>query len=134
MKSKRYVYYQPNGKDVKDKYGDCQIRALTKALHCSWLEAFDRVSPLCREEQVFTPGGAPVEVRKRIFAKLGFEYHGVSVKRGKKRPTVDGFAKDHPTGTYVCNVANHVVAVEDGKYYDTWDSGRCSMYGYFERV
>lgn len=26
-----YKYYQPNSKDLKDKYGDCVIRALTKA-------------------------------------------------------------------------------------------------------
>ena len=29
---KRYVYYQPNKKDLKDKVGDCQIRALSKTL------------------------------------------------------------------------------------------------------
>ena len=29
---KRYVYYQPNKKDLKDKVGDCQIRALSKWL------------------------------------------------------------------------------------------------------
>ena len=65
--------------------------------------------------------------------KLGFDYHGISNKRGSKRPTVDSFAKDHPTGTYICGVAHHEVAVVDGKYYDTWDSGDCSMYGYFEK-
>ena len=28
-----YKYYQPNKKDLKDKYGDCTIRALSKALN-----------------------------------------------------------------------------------------------------
>lgn len=27
-----------------------------------------------------------------------------------------------------------MVAVVDGKYYDTWDSGYKSLYGYFEKV
>ena len=27
-----YKYYQPNKKDIKDEYGDCVIRAFTKAL------------------------------------------------------------------------------------------------------
>jgi len=30
-KSKRWQYYQPNKKDLKDKYGDCVIRAFSKA-------------------------------------------------------------------------------------------------------
>ena len=50
------------------------------------------------------------------------------------RPTVDEFAKDHPNGTYICKVAHHVVAVVDGEYYDTWDSGWRSMYGYYEKM
>ena len=28
---KRYKYYQPNKKDIKDNYGDCVVRALTKS-------------------------------------------------------------------------------------------------------
>lgn len=27
--------------------------------------------------------------------------------------------------------ANHVVAISDGSYYDTWDSGDCCLYGYY---
>ena len=48
--------------------------------------------------------------------------------------TVDSFAKDHPEGTYIVSVAHHVVAVVDGCYWDTWDSGYKSLYGYYEKV
>lgn len=133
MSKKRYVYYQPNKKDLKDEFGDCQIRALAKALDCSWLEAFDRAIEICRPEQATNVFSAPVAVRKRMLDKLGFDYRTISVKKGSKRPTVDSFAKDHPEGTYICGVAHHEVAVVDGKYYDTWDSGGYSVYGYFER-
>ena len=131
--SRRYVYYQPNKKDVGDNYGDCTIRALSKAWDCTWLEAFDRVVGIMREEQVTSVFACDIATRKRILDRLGFDYHGVSNKRGAKRPTVDSFAKDHPEGSFICNIANHEVAVVDGKYYDTWDSGICSLYGYFER-
>lgn len=131
MGKKRYCYYQPNGKDLKDEYGDCQIRALSKVWGLSWLEAYDRTIPVCREEQVIGVFDAPAYIRKRFMEKLGFTYTGVSNKRGTKRPTVDGFAKDHPTGRYILNVANHEVACVDGKYYDTWDCGDCSLYGWF---
>ena len=37
--------------------------------------------------------------------------------------TVADFAKDHPVGTYILGTGEHVVAVVDGDWYDTWDSG-----------
>ena len=131
--SKRFQYYQPNKLDLKDKYGDCQIRSLSKALDVTWLEAFDLIMPLCRRYQVPCIFDLPNKIEQEAMKELGFEYQGVSNKRGTKRPTVDVFAKEHPTGTYIVNVANHEVAVVDGIYYDTWDSGDCSMYGYYER-
>lgn len=128
----RFVYFQPNKKDIKDKVGDCQIRALCKALGLTWLEAFDLTIPLCRELQTYTIfDGDPAKTREAM-NNLGFTYTGVSNKKGTKRPTVDSFAKEHKTGTYIVKVAHHVVAVVDGKYYDTWDSGRCCLYGYYE--
>lgn len=32
MASRNYKYYQPNDKDLKDQYGDCVVRALTKVM------------------------------------------------------------------------------------------------------
>lgn len=133
MRSKRFQYYQPNKKDLKDKFGDCTIRALSKALDCSWVEAFDVTVPYCREYQCSNIFDLPIQIEKDIFEELGFEYHGISNKRGSTRPTVDEFAKAHPTGTYILNVAHHEVACVDGKYYDTWDSGYKCLYGYFEK-
>lgn len=132
MKSKHFIYYQPNKKDLKDEVGDCQVRALSKALNLSWLEAFDITIPLCRELQTYTLFG--VELKRLIPAmeQLGFTYTGISNKKGTKRPTVESFAKDHPLGTFILSLANHVVAVVDGHFYDTWDCGDKSLYGYYE--
>ena len=128
---KRFKYFQPNEKDLKDTVGDCQIRALCKTLDLSWLEVFDLVTPICREQQVMYIFSCDLKKTKVALDKLGFEYTGISNKKGSKRPTVSSFAKDHPEGRYICNVAHHEVAVVDGKYYDTWDSGQCCLYGYF---
>ena len=133
MTKRRFQYYQPNKKDLKDQYGDCTIRALSKALGVTWLEAFDKMIPLCREYQVSNVFDAPSSIERQIVERLGFTYHGISNKRGSKRPTVDSFANDHPEGTFILNVANHEVACVDGKYYDTWDSGYKSLYGYYEK-
>ncbi len=131
---KRFVYYQPNEKDLKDKVGDCQIRAFCKVLGLTWLEAFDLTIPICRELQTYTIFDCDLTKTKAAMEKLGFVYTGISNKKGTKRPTVESFAKSHPTGRYIVTVARHVVAVVDGKYYDTWDSGKKSLYGFYEVV
>ena len=128
-----YKYYQPNDLDLQDKYGDCTIRALSKALNCTWLEAFDLTIPMCRENQVPNVFFAPAKVRNKFLDELGFDYHGISNKRGSRRPTDAEFAKKHKKGTYILNVANHEVACVDGVYYDTWNSGYKSLYGYYEK-
>ena len=130
MASRNYKYYQPNKKDLKDVYGDCVIRALTKALNMEWLQVFDEIQPISREMQV--PFNCRPCYEKYIESK-GLKYCGISNKKGTKRPTVDRFAKDHKTGTYILRVVNHLVAVVDGIYYDTWDCGEKSLYGYWEK-
>lgn len=37
--------------------------------------------------------------------------------------TVRDFCLEHPTGKYLLATGEHVVTVENGDYYDTWDSG-----------
>lgn len=131
--SKRYTYFQPNKKDIKDQVGDCQIRAFCKVLDIDWLAAFDMTIPICRELQTYTIFDCDLKKTKAAMETLGFTYTGISNKKGSKRPTVDSFAKDHPTGRYIVSVSHHVVAVVDGKYYDTWDSGGKSLYGYYTK-
>ena len=131
MANKKYKYYQPNKKDLKDDYGDCVIRALTKILNMQWIEVFNELVPIAADLQCM-PNGKPCY--ERYLKNKGFEYHGISNKKGTKRPTVADFAKDHKEGTYFLRVANHAVAVVDGIYYDTWDSGECKLYGYWVKI
>ena len=51
MASKNYKYYQPNKKDLKDKYGDCVIRALTRVTEKEWTQIFDELIPYARNLQ-----------------------------------------------------------------------------------
>lgn len=126
-----YKYYQPNKKDIKDQYGDCVIRALTKALNMEWLEVFDEITPLSRELQI--PFNVKPCYETYLTKVKGFTYKGISNTKGTKRPTVSTFAKEHKEGTYILRVAHHLVAVVNGHYYDTWDSGNKSLYGYWTK-
>lgn len=132
--SERYVYYQPNELDKHDRYGDCVVRALSKVFNCSWKDAYKKEIPYCLEYQVTSVFDCPANQAKEILKQLGFEYHSIKVSKGSKRPTVESFANEHQTGRYILSVARHVVAVVDGKYYDTWDSGNKCLYGFYELV
>ena len=130
MKSTKFKYFQPNSKDLKDNYGDCSVRAICKAEGLAWLDAYDFMYQVSRKVQ------CPLNVKtgyEAILKELGYVYTGISNRRGTKRPTVQSFARDHKTGTFICVVANHYVAVKDGFFYDTWDSGNCCLYGYWEK-
>jgi hypothetical protein len=128
-----YKYYQPNKMDLKDKYGDCVIRALSKVLNCSWIEVFESCIPF--EKMYQCPISCmTLDLYKKVYSGFRMEYKGISNKKGSKRPTVESFANEHNFGTYILSVANHQVACVDGVYYDTWDCGDCCLYGYFEKI
>lgn len=129
-KSTRWKYYQPNNKDLKDNYGDCVIRALTKATGKEWLEVFEELIPYAREVQAM-PNCKPCY--EKYLADNGFIWHGVKVAKGKRKPTPQTFYKTQPTGTHILRLAHHLVTVVDGYFYDTWDSGDGSVYGYWSK-
>lgn len=123
-----FKYYQPNKKDIKDNYGDCVIRALTKVLNMDWQQVFDLLVPIAKEFQCMP--NTPIAYEK-LLTNSEFVYTGISNKKGTKRPTVESFAKSHKQGTYILRVAHHIVALVDGIYYDTWNCGSKSLYGYW---
>lgn len=130
MASRNYKYFQPNKMDLKDDHGDCAVRAICKAENLDWLAAYDLMYKYSREVQ------CPLNCKhgfEHILKKLGYSYYPISNKKGTKRPTVDRFSKDNKNGTHVLVVANHYVCSKDGIYYDTWDSGEKSLYGYWKK-
>lgn len=126
-KSTRWKYYQPNKKDLKDRVGDCSIRAFTKALGLEWLQVFDALVPYAREAQCLLNQKPAYE---KFLLERGWEY--VSQK---SKCTVQEFAKENREGTYILYVkvgyGTHLVTVQDGYFYDTWDSGNKYIYGWY---
>lgn len=59
--------------------------------------------------------------------RSGARYCGKTVFTGTPCPcpdcyTLEDFADDHPQGIFVVGTGNHVVTVEDGVLFDSWDS------------
>lgn len=47
--------------------------------------------------------------------------------------TVGDFATEHPQGTYILALSNHVVCIQDGVIYDSWDSsGEIPLYFWYK--
>lgn len=111
-----FVEYNNNPRGLKTD--DCVIRAISKATGESWLNTFDRLISHARVVCTCQTG-------KEAYTDLLHDYPSFSVFKyvdgEKKRLTVKDVCK--LKGSYVVRVANHMVAVVDGKYYDIFDSG-----------
>ena len=112
-----YVYFNsnPTGSTV----GDCSVRAVAKALGISWEQAFEKLAV-----NAFRMGDviSSNNVIASVLRMNGF-YRENLPDAYPDHYTVRKFAEDNPVGTYVLGTGSHVVAVVDGRYFDTWDSG-----------
>lgn len=127
VKSKN-KYYNPN--PLKKSTSDCVARAICKATGKDWDTVYAELFKIGFELKVMPNDD---EAWKEYLIRAGFIYHSIKVKKGSRRPTVDSFARSHRKGTFVLRVANHIVTCEDGYYFDTWDCGDKSLYGYYEK-
>jgi hypothetical protein len=67
-----------------------------------------------------------------LLEQLGFGRQRM-IDRCPECYTVADFCADHPRGIYVLGPHEHAVAVIDGDYWDSWDSGNTVPAYYFSR-
>ena len=105
----------PQNKNV----GDCVIRAISKVLNQSWGRTY-------LELAVYGYSMADLQSADAVWGQY------MSDKGFKKAllpidcpncMTVREFAERYKDDRYLLFVGEHVVAVVNGNYYDTWDSG-----------
>lgn len=119
-----YVYFCNNPRN-KCMIGDCVIRAISKALDISWETAY---IDLVMEGYLACDMPSSNEVwGKYLYSK------GYTKKIIPNFCTVEEFCKDHPIGTYVLGMGNHVVTAISGQFFDTWNSGEEVISFYWER-
>lgn len=106
----------PAGKQVPD----CVIRAICIALNKSWLEVSDELYfGYARRE-------FSVTCDDHIWGHYLYDYGFEPFLLPHSCPaciTIRQFCGMYPRGTYIIGTGAHAVAVIDGDYYDTWDSG-----------
>lgn len=114
-----YAYYNPNpsGRSV----GDCAVRAVSKALDQTWEETYVGLALTG-----FSCGDLPNadSVWGKYLRQHGFSRHWIP-DTCPDCYTVADFAAEHPQGTFILSMpGRHVLCVQDGKWHDSWDSGR----------
>ena len=125
MAKTRNVYFNPN--PLKHEVGDCTVRACCVVTGKSWDEVY---CALCDIGFRLKRMPSDRECVRAYLSTFGFTRTGISNKKGSKRPTVASFAASHKTGSYVLEIAHHLVGLKNGKYYDLWDAADSSLYGY----
>lgn len=118
-----FEYFQPNSHAC----GDCALRAVAKVTKESWYTVFDALVPIARKRQVMPND---TDVIGEYLESKGFKWVPITVEKGDTRPIVSDFAKEHKEPC-VLRVSHHLTSCEGGKYYDIWDCGDHSLYGYW---
>lgn len=119
--------------------GDCVIRAISTVLDISWDQVHDE---LCFLSGKMADMPSSNRVWKKYLRDWGFKEIEIETDCPNCL-TVRDFCYLHPNGRYILStcdyssankiivVGTHLIAVIDGNYYDTWDSGNDIPLSYF---
>lgn len=112
-----YKTYNPN--PARNRVGDCTARAICKATGKSWDDVFLSLCAFGFAEKDYPSSNS---VWGKYLRSQGFRRY--LIDDDLENYTVENFCADHPKGTYILAIEGHVVCVQDGFYYDSWDSGQ----------
>ena len=122
-----YVQFNPNPNGIY--VGDCVIRAISKILDMTWENVYIELAL-----QGYIMGDMPSSnaVWGAYLRRQGFSRETLP-NTCPDCYTVKQFCREHPEGDYLLCTGSHVVAIQDGDYYDSWDSGQEIPIYYFKR-
>ena len=121
-----FIEYNANPRGINT--GDCVIRAICKAFDTDWEKVYMALTVKGLEKAMWGDTNA---VWEKYLRENGFEQQ-VLPDTCPDCYTIADFADDHRTGTFIVATGSHVVTVQDGNYFDSWDSGNLIPSYYFE--
>lgn len=123
------MYINLNLNPFHRRADDCVIRAIAKVLDKPWEEIY---ADLCLEGLRYYDMPSANHVWGSYLKKKGFERH-IIPDTCPQCYTVRQFTEDYPQGRYILAISGHAVAVIDGSYYDSFDSGDCVVIYYWTK-
>lgn len=124
----KYIFYNPNPLGLS--VGDCTVRAISKVTGLSWQETY---LYLLIQGYMMSDMPSANRVWGELLKSFGFKRQ-LLPDTCPDCYTIRDFCRDNPIGTYLLGTGEHVVAVIDGNYYDSWDSGNEIPIYFFERL
>lgn len=112
-----YINYNANPR--RNNVGDCTVRAISKALDQDWETTY---CGMALQGYAMRDMPSANAVWGSYLRRKGY-HRNVLPNTCPDCYTVRDFCEDYPTGVYILALQSHVIAVIDGDYYDTWDSG-----------
>ena len=124
-----FVFYNPNPSNIR--VGDCSVRAISRILDKDWEDAY---IALCAEGLMYKDMPTSAYVIGMYLKKRGYIQKFIP-NICPACTTVSKFAEEHPSGKFIAVTEEHMVAIVDGDYYDSWDSGgEIVLYYYMEEM
>lgn len=122
-----YKAFNPN--PVYRRTEDCVIRAIAKAFDVDWLTSYDMITAEGRKRY-------DIPMANHVWIRF-LEDHGYRMfpipYTCPDCYSVREFAADHPLGEYVVGDGSHVLVVDNGDWYDSWNSGDMSPTFYLQK-
>lgn len=122
-----FIFFNAN--PVKNVVGDCVIRAISVLAKLPWEVVHDEI---CDLSGVMYDMPSSNEVWSEYLRILGYE-RGSIPNTCPSCYTVRAFCRDHKRGRFLVATGSHVVAIINGDYYDTWDSGDEAIIYYWKK-
>lgn len=116
------MWVEYNENPIARNTGDCVLRALAVATGYGWDATY---WALCLFGSNHYDWGNSDEVWWEYLDSLGWKRHFLP-DNCPMCFTIEDFCRKYSEGVYIVGCKGHVVAVIDGKYIDTWDSGKCN--------
>ncbi len=109
--------------------GDCVIRGISVLMDQSWSWTYFMI---CLQGFLMYQMPSTNDVWSHYLYNNGYRRRAIK-NTCPDCYTVKDFCIDHPYGRYLLALNGHVVAVIDGAYYDTWDSGNETVLYYWRK-
>jgi hypothetical protein len=122
-----YKHFNPN--PLNNYVGDCTVRAIAKGTGKNWQTTYMGLA-LKGYEMADMPSSN--QVWDAYLRQKGFVRYSVP-NECPECYTLKDFCRQYPKGMYVVALPSHVVAVNDGDYYDAWDSGNETPIYYYKK-